>query len=116
MTGMEFLLLIHGSEEAWEQASEADRKQTYAEYEAFGQALAQAGVKVTGGAELASSRSAAIVRGTGDDAIVTDGPFTEAREQFAGYYAIDVPTREEAVEWAKRLPSAIVEVRGTVQA
>jgi hypothetical protein len=115
MTGMEFLLLIHGSEDAWEQASEDERKQTYAQYEAFGQALAQAGVKVTGGAELAPSRSASIVRGTGDDAIVTDGPFTEAREQFAGYYAIDVPTQADAVEWAKRLPSAVVEVRASVQ-
>jgi hypothetical protein len=111
---MEFLLLIHGAEDAWASATEEERRQTYAEYEAFGAALAQAGVKVTGGAELASSGSAASVRGTGADAVVTDGPFTEAREQLAGFYAIDVATRAEAVEWARRLPAQAVEVRGTV--
>lgn len=111
---MEFLLLIHGSEEAWANATEEAIKQTYAEYEAFGNALAAAGVKVTGGAELASSRGAAIVRGVGADALVTDGPFTEAREQLAGFYSIDVPTREEAIKWARLLPAETVEVRGTV--
>lgn len=112
---MEFLLLIHGAEEAWERATDEQRRQTYAEYEEFGAALARAGVKVTGGAELAASGSAAIVRGRGPGAVVTDGPFTEAREQFGGFYAIDVDSRAEAVEWAKRLPAEIVEVRGTVQ-
>ncbi len=35
---------------------------------------------------------------------VTDGPFTEAREMVGGYWIIDVKSREEAVEWAKRCP------------
>jgi hypothetical protein len=111
---MEFLLLIHGAEDVWADATEEERRATYAEYEAFEAALAQAGVKVSAGAELAHSRSAAVVRGRGEDALVTDGPFTEAREQFAGFYAIDVAGRDEAIEWAKRLPSQTVEVRGTV--
>lgn len=45
---------------------------------------------------------------------VTDGPFAEAREVVGGYWLIDVKSREEAMEWAKRAPMGddeIIEVR-----
>lgn len=45
---------------------------------------------------------------------VTDGPFTEAKEVLGGYWMIDVKSKEEAVEWAKRCPGSeneTVEVR-----
>ncbi len=48
---------------------------------------------------------------------VTDGPFVEAKEVIGGYWLIDVKSKEEAVEWAKRCPAvkvdsgAVIEVR-----
>jgi hypothetical protein len=45
---------------------------------------------------------------------VTDGPFTEAKEVLGGYWMIDVKSKEEAIEWAKRCPGSpneIIEVR-----
>jgi hypothetical protein len=45
---------------------------------------------------------------------VTDGPFAEAKEVLGGYWMIQVKSREEAIEWARRIPAAegdIVEVR-----
>jgi hypothetical protein len=45
---------------------------------------------------------------------VTDGPFAEAKEIIGGYWLIDVKSKEEAIEWAKRVPAAdgpVVEVR-----
>lgn len=45
---------------------------------------------------------------------VTDGPFTESKEVLGGYWIINVKSKEEAVEWAKRCPAAdgdVVEVR-----
>jgi hypothetical protein len=45
---------------------------------------------------------------------VTDGPFAEAKEVLGGYWIIQVKSREEAIEWAKRVPGSeneIVEVR-----
>ena len=45
---------------------------------------------------------------------VKDGPFAEAKEVIGGYWLIDVSSREEAVEWARRIPGApgdVVEVR-----
>jgi len=46
--------------------------------------------------------------------IVTDGPFTEAKEVVGGFWLIQVKSKEEAVEWAKRCPAAdgeVIEVR-----
>ena len=45
---------------------------------------------------------------------VTDGPFAEAKEVLGGYWMIQVKSREEAIEWAKRIPGSpneVVEVR-----
>jgi hypothetical protein len=45
---------------------------------------------------------------------VTDGPFTEAKEVVGGYWMIQVKSREEALEWASRIPGSdneMVEVR-----
>jgi len=45
---------------------------------------------------------------------VTDGPFTEAKEILGGYWMIQVKSKEEAVEWAKRCPASdneVIEVR-----
>jgi hypothetical protein len=46
--------------------------------------------------------------------VVTDGPFTEAKEVVGGYWMIQVNSREEAIEWAKRCPGSpdeTIEVR-----
>jgi len=51
---------------------------------------------------------------TDGKATVTDGPFAEAKEAIGGYWIIQVRSREEAIEWAKRAPMAnneIIEVR-----
>ena len=50
----------------------------------------------------------------GGKPVVTDGPFAEAKEVLGGYWLIDVRSREEAIEWAKRCPGAdneVIEVR-----
>jgi len=43
---------------------------------------------------------------TGGKPVVTDGPFAEAKEVLGGYWMIDVASREEAIEWAKRCPGS----------
>ncbi|HTX20024.1 MAG TPA: YciI family protein [Bacteroidota bacterium] len=57
------------------------------------------------------------VKFQGGKQIVTDGPFVEAKEVVGGYWMINVKSKEEAVEWAKRCPAvkaesgAVIEVR-----
>jgi hypothetical protein len=50
----------------------------------------------------------------GGKAKVTDGPFAEAKEVLGGYWMIQVKSREEAIEWAKRCPGSeneVIEIR-----
>ncbi|MGH7541743.1 MAG: YciI family protein [Gemmatimonadota bacterium] len=50
----------------------------------------------------------------GGKPLVTDGPFVEAKEVVGGYWIIDVESKEEAIEWAKRCPASeneVIEIR-----
>lgn len=51
---------------------------------------------------------------SGKEPVVTDGPFSEAKEVVGGYWIIDVPSREEAVAWARKCPAGegdVIEIR-----
>ena len=56
---------------------------------------------------LKPSSAGARVRFAGGKRTVIDGPFTESKELIAGYWVIQVKSREEAIEWAKRIPAEI---------
>jgi len=53
---------------------------------------------------LTSSADGALVSFTDGEPTVIDGPFTEAKELVAGYWVLEVKSREEVVEWVKRVP------------
>jgi hypothetical protein len=49
---------------------------------------------------------------------VTDGPFAEAKEVVGGYWMIEVKSRDEAIEWAKRCPASeneVIEIRQVME-
>ena len=71
---------------------------------AYHEALAQAGVLLDA-AGLQPSRAGWRIRYAGGRRTVTDGPFAESKELIAGYTLIQVRSREEAVEWARRFPA-----------
>jgi hypothetical protein len=109
---MEYVLLIQGDMAAYAALDEETSKRVYAEHFAFMDEVKAAGVAIPYSADLDST--ARVVRPAGDDRLVTDGPFAEAKEQLGGFYVLDVPTIDEAVEWAKKipmLPTDAVEVR-----
>jgi hypothetical protein len=79
----------------------------------YNQALQDAGVLITLDG-LHPPSMGARVSFAGGKPVVTDGPFTEAKEVLGGYWMIDVTSREEAIGWAKRCPasgSEIIEIR-----
>lgn len=83
------------------------------------EAMAKAGVLLAAGA-LRPSAAGARVRFAGGKPMVTDGPFTEVKELIAGFALIQVRSKAEAVEWAKRFPlppggDAEIEVRQLVE-
>jgi hypothetical protein len=110
---MEYALLIYGDEKLWDGAGEAERRETYAQHERFMKMLEDRGA-ARGGAELASTTSATTLRHGGDDVSVTDGPFAETAEQFGGFYLVEAADLAEAIDLAKQLPAATVEVRAIV--
>jgi hypothetical protein len=60
------------------------------------------------------SKGATITFGAGGKASVIDGPFAEAKEVIGGYWIIQTKSKEEAVEWARRVPATegtTIEVR-----
>ena len=115
---MEFVLLIHGNGESYAALSAEEGEQLYKEHRAFMAALKDAGVGLPYSAELQAPATAKIVRPSADDRLVTDGPFTETKEQLGGFYVIDVSDIDAAVSWAKQipiLPGDAVEVRPATQ-
>ena len=80
--------------------------------EARKQAVSDGGMISTGG--LAPPEQGARATLVGGRLTVKDGPFAEAKEVLGGYWMIQVKSREEAIEWAKRAPMSddeIIEVR-----
>ena len=110
---MKYLLLIYDEESRWQQLSEAERETSLGEYFQLSRDLVAAG-KLHGGEELQPVASASTLRVREGRAVVSDGPFAEAREQLGGFYLIKAKNIDEALAIASRLPAAktgSVEVR-----
>jgi hypothetical protein len=71
----------------------------------YNEALKEAGVLVTLDGLHPPSMGARISF-AGGKRVVTDGPFIEAKEVIGGYWMIEVGSKEEAIEWAKRCPAS----------
>jgi hypothetical protein len=112
---MRYMLIIHHDDAA---LAQAPQKELWSEYAAFNQALQKAGEGFSGGLRLGPSKEATVVRTQSGKTDVLDGPYADTREQLAGYFFIDVPTIEQAVEWANRCPSSkygAIEIRPVVE-
>lgn len=111
---MKYTILIYETESEIGARGDAQRKDAYwGAYRAYTKALQDAGV-MAGGAALQPAHLGTTVRQHGGKRQVQDGPYAEAKEQLGGYYVIDVPGLDQALEWAARCPAAAtgaVEVR-----
>ncbi|SDI43330.1 YciI family protein [Nonomuraea jiangxiensis] len=101
---MKYMLLIHTA------ATQSDAPTSdgceVEDWMAYDKAVQEAGIFVAGHS-LADLTTATTVRvGPGGERTVTDGPFAETREILGGYYVIDVPDLDVALDWAARCPGA----------
>lgn len=78
-------------------------EQELADMAKYNEQLIKAGVMLAGEGLHPSSKGAK-VRFDGAKRSVIDGPFTEAKELIAGFWLMQVKSKEEAIEWAKRVP------------
>jgi hypothetical protein len=110
---MKFLLTLLGDEEADRTMSPEAMEALVEKHGEFTRALRYENRLLASG-RLRFSDEARTLRREGGDWLVVDGPYAETKEQFGGYYLIEAGSREEAVEWAKRVPyraDTAVEVR-----
>src|SRR6185295_4475172 len=98
---MRFMMLLKA-----DKTSEAGVLPTRKDLEVMGkynEELVKAGVLLDGAGLQPSSKGAKVTFQNGK-AQITDGPFAETKELLAGYWIIQVKSKEEAIEWAKRVP------------
>ena len=104
---MRYMMFVKGSKK-----TEAGVMPTEPEMAAMGkynEELQKAGVLLDLSGLKPTSKAAKVQFSNGKRTVI-DGPFTEAKEIICGYWIIQVKSREEAIEWAKRIPAEAVEM------
>jgi hypothetical protein len=115
---MRYLLLLTNPTEDVErwhalspEEAKAERDEEIPKWGAFMQWAGEQGIELNG-LELDSPREAKTVSRDNGDVVVTDGPFLETKELIGGYFVVDCPDLDQAIEIASRIPVA---ERGSVE-
>jgi hypothetical protein len=98
---MRFMVLVRATESS--EAGVLPSQEMLDDMGRFNEELVKAGVLLAAEGLQASSKGARI-RFSGDTRTVIDGPFAETKELIAGFWLIQVRSKEEAIEWMKRCP------------
>ena len=98
---MRFMMMVKASQDS--EAGVLPSRELVAAMGKYNEELIKAGVMLAGEG-LHDSSKGARVSFSGQNRTVTDGPFTETKELIAGYWLIQVKSKEEAIEWASRVP------------
>jgi hypothetical protein len=98
---MRFMVLVPASKES--EAGQLPSTEMLQAMGKFNEEMVKAGILLAADG-LAPSSKGARIRFEGDKRTVIDGPFTESKELIAGFWIIQVRSKEEAIEWMKRAP------------
>jgi len=98
---MRFMVMVKANEQSEENV--APSTEDLDAMSRYNDELVKAGVLLDANG-LTSSADGALVQFTDGEPTVIDGPFTEVKELVAGYWVLEVKSREEVVEWVKRVP------------
>src|SRR5580692_1909212 len=99
---MRFMMIVKASKDS--EAGKMPSEELIGAMGKYNEELMKAGVLVDLSGLQASSKGARI-KFSGGKRTVIDGPFAETKELIAGYWIINVKSKEEAMEWAKRVPA-----------
>jgi hypothetical protein len=103
-TTMRFMVMIKADKNT--EAGVMPSEQLLAEMGKFNEELVNAGVMLAGEGLQPSSKGAR-VRFSGSKRTVIDGPFAEAKELIAGFWILQVKSKQEAIDWVKRCPNPL---------
>ena len=99
---MRFMMIVKANKDT--EAGVMPEEELLAAMAKFNEEMVKAGVMLDGTGLQPSSKGARI-RFSGGKRTVIDGPFTETKELIAGYWLIQVKSKEEAIQWALRAPA-----------
>jgi hypothetical protein len=111
---MRYMLLIYSREDLDAAASREAMQAVVDGHRATMQEAANKGV-LRGAEPLQPTSTATTVRVRDGQALTTDGPFAETKEQLAGYYILECPNLDEAIDWAKKIPTGCLGGEGCVE-
>ena len=101
---MQYVLMIYESAEAFDARTGEDQEAYRGAWRAYADALRHAGVMAGGkGLELPSTGTTVRIRD--GERTVQDGPYADTKEQLGGFFIIDVPDLDAALDWAARCPA-----------
>jgi len=103
---MRFMILVKATKDT--EAGAMPEEKLIASMATYHEALAKAGVLLDASG-LKPSAAGWRIRYAGEKRTIVDGPFVETKELIAGYTLIQVKSREEALEWARRFPNPSVD-------
>jgi hypothetical protein len=101
---MRFMIIVKATKDS--EAGARPPEALFAEMATYHEELQKAGVLLDASGLQPSSKGWR-VKYSGSKRTVIDGPFTESKELIAGYTLIQVKSREEAMEWARRFPNPV---------
>jgi len=110
---MQYLFLLANAPDAWEDADARPDDGVIDDWTAYTRALQDAGVLLAG-AGLHTPESATTVQMRGGRRVLSDGPFADTKEHLVGFYLLELPDLDAALEWAAKVPNVrtgTVEVR-----
>lgn len=102
---MKYLLMIYGNQEKWSSFPAEEWPEAIARQEAFNQKYRETG-ELLGAYGLADAVNARLVRRSGGEPVVTDGPYLETKEYMASFYLLDCESEERAQQIAADMPWA----------
>src|SRR5689334_17270306 len=109
---MRFMVIVKATKES--EAGVMPSEKLLTEMLKFNEELVKAGVMLAGEGLQPSSKGARI-RFSGNKRTVIDGPFAETKELVAGFWLLQVKSKQEAIEWMKRCPNPFVEGESEIE-
>ncbi|SDW74769.1 Uncharacterized conserved protein [Amycolatopsis xylanica] len=102
---MKYMLIMRATDETFKEFQNLDFTEIMNAMGKFNDEMIRAGVLVAAEG-FEDPANTVVVDYSGETPVVTDGPYGETKELFGGFWVINVSSKEEAVEWAKRAPMA----------
>ncbi len=100
---MKFMIILTADAEASDYAPQAEKDRVYNAHMEVVREL-ESKKKLISSMRLRPSKEAVTIRSKNGKSVSVDGPFSETKEVLGGFYVIDCESRDEAVEWATKMP------------